>query len=100
MSTPVDAAPPPVLALGKREDGAHLTKPLPGTSTARIGRVAALSQNFERQVGGASPPKLTISMRSVTQAIAEMESKDKGASGAASAPLGGLTKGFNKPAAR
>ncbi|KAJ2556161.1 Bud site selection protein bud4 [Coemansia sp. RSA 1933] len=100
MSTPVDAAPPPVLALGKREDGAHLTKPLPGTSTARIGRVAALSQNFERQVGGASPPKLTISMRSVTQAIAEMESKDKGASGAASAPLGGLTRGFNKPAAR
>ncbi|KAJ2383671.1 hypothetical protein GGI23_007094, partial [Coemansia sp. RSA 2559] len=99
MSTPVDAMPPPVLAFGKRGDGAQSTKPLSGTSTARIGRVAALSQNFESQVG-ASPPKLTISMRSVTHAIAEVEAKNKGASGAVSAPLGGLTRNFNKPAAR
>ncbi|KAJ2762405.1 Bud site selection protein bud4 [Coemansia sp. BCRC 34490] len=102
MSTPVDAVPPQVQVVGRNVENARSSKPvslLSGTSTARIGRVAALSQNFERQVG-ASPPKLTISMRSVTAAVAEMEFKEKGGSGVVSAPLGGLNKGFSRPAAR
>ncbi|KAI9505162.1 hypothetical protein BX070DRAFT_221581 [Coemansia spiralis] len=103
MTTPADATPPLLLTPSKQSESPLAIKPLAmlnGTSTARIGRVAALSQNFERQTS-ASPPQISIPIRSVTSVVAEIESADKSAIGVVSAPLGVLVKEFgSKPAAR
>ncbi|KAJ2466605.1 Bud site selection protein bud4, partial [Coemansia sp. RSA 2337] len=83
MSTPPDSRPPSSLLPGKAAAQSNL-------NTARIGRVAALSQNFERQQqGNALPHRISIPVR-----------PDSVADQVASAPLGGHRSEFDKPVVR
>ncbi|KAJ1722734.1 Bud site selection protein bud4 [Coemansia erecta] len=89
MSTPAEARPPSALASP--------------SNSARIGRVAALSQNFERQKAALGPPpKIAIPGRASTStgnSPALLPAKDSSL-GAVSAPLGGTKLDFSKPVAR
>ncbi|KAJ2727041.1 Bud site selection protein bud4 [Coemansia sp. Benny D115] len=89
MSTPAEARPPSSLSQA-------------GGNSARIGRVAALSQNFERQqttIAGA-PPKIAIPGRASTGIGMLRDASDKHALGAASAPLNGKRTDFGRPVVR
>ncbi|KAJ2119592.1 Bud site selection protein bud4 [Coemansia sp. RSA 720] len=98
MSTPVDAQPPSLKLPGAESDVPTL--PRGGASSARIGRVAALSQNFERQQQkqpGWGGSRIVIPSRASAKAMA---SKDSGDLGVVSAPLGNANTLFRRPVAR
>ncbi|KAJ1838429.1 hypothetical protein LPJ73_007081, partial [Coemansia sp. RSA 2703] len=89
MSTPAEARPPSSLASP--------------SNSARIGRVAALSQNFERQKAVLGPPpKIAIPGRASTSTgnSPALLPSNGSALGAVSAPLGGMKLDFSKPVAR
>ncbi|KAJ2219514.1 hypothetical protein IWW45_009315, partial [Coemansia sp. RSA 485] len=87
MSTPAEARAPTLSAAT--------------SSTARIGRVAALSQNFERQQASlGAPPKIAIPGRVNSSAAMSYSAGDKTSLGVVSAPLGGFKMDFSKPVAR
>ncbi|KAJ2162031.1 Bud site selection protein bud4 [Coemansia sp. RSA 552] len=96
MSTPVDAQAPD-LDLPGASDTASSTGSASGSqynaNTARIGRVAALSQNFERQKHHYSTPPPRI-------AIPGRMNADQGSLGATSAPLGSMRMNFKRPVTR
>ncbi|KAJ2027055.1 hypothetical protein IWW57_002780, partial [Coemansia sp. S610] len=83
MSTPPESRPPSSLLAANKSS----------VSSARIGRVAALSQNFERQQGNALPHRISIPMRPDSAA-------DHHGVAVASAPLGGHRADFGQPVAR
>ncbi|KAJ2080807.1 Bud site selection protein bud4 [Coemansia sp. RSA 988] len=92
MSTPVDAQ-APVFNLPKPGD----TGPPPNNaSSARIGRVAALSQNFEKQTTTALP-RISIPSRA---AGSVRELAEKAALGVASAPLSNMASVNRRPPTR
>ncbi|KAJ2355600.1 hypothetical protein GGF43_002590, partial [Coemansia sp. RSA 2618] len=98
MSTPVDAQPPSLKLPGVGSDVGSGSRV--GASSARIGRVAALSQNFERQQqqqSGRGTPRIAIPSRASALAMA---SKNSGDLGAVSAPLGHARSGFKRPVTR
>ncbi|KAJ2470993.1 Bud site selection protein bud4 [Coemansia sp. RSA 2322] len=107
MSTPPDSRPPSSLlktAAGATGSGDAGGKTAAGKSSnanpARIGRVAALSQNFERQKS-ALPSHISIPLRPGSSASFRSEAGDKDAHLAvASAPLGGPRTDFSRPVAR
>ncbi|KAJ2810075.1 hypothetical protein GGI24_007091 [Coemansia furcata] len=95
MSTPPDSRPPSSLQPAKSAAQSNL-------NTARIGRVAALSQNFERQQqqqqqqqGNAIPHRITIPMR--PESVADQHD---GHGVVASAPLSVYRADFGKPVVR
>ncbi|KAJ2320058.1 Bud site selection protein bud4 [Coemansia sp. RSA 2704] len=92
MSTPVDAQPPALKLPGVGSDVASVSRP--SATSARIGRVAALSQNFERQQSQ-GPPRIAIPSRAA--ALADKQSIDKTA---LSAPLGNPKSMPKRPATR
>ncbi|KAJ2138539.1 hypothetical protein IW136_003095, partial [Coemansia sp. RSA 678] len=97
-STPADAQPPTLKLPGTDSDVPTL--PRGGASSARIGRVAALSQNFERQQqkqSGWGGSRIVIPSRA---SVLSMASKDSGDLGVVSAPLGNANTLFRRPVAR
>ncbi|KAJ1740850.1 Bud site selection protein bud4 [Coemansia sp. RSA 1086] len=90
MSTPIDAQPPSLRLDSSATEGSTMRS---SASTARIGRVAALSQNFERQQDQ-SMPRVVIPMRTA----AHYDPADK--NGAVSAPLNKLKHQYQRPATR
>ncbi|KAJ2796297.1 hypothetical protein H4R20_005579, partial [Coemansia guatemalensis] len=92
MSTPVDAQ-PPALNLPMPADP---SPSLHSTSSARIGRVAALSQNFEKQ-SAAVPPRISIPSRA---AGSVRDLAEKAALGVTSAPLSNMASATRRPPTR
>ncbi|KAJ2845237.1 hypothetical protein IWW36_004864, partial [Coemansia brasiliensis] len=90
MSTPIDAQPPLLRLESTAAEGSTVRS---NASTARIGRVAALSQNFERQQDQ-SIPRVVIPMRTA----AHYDPLDKGE--AVSAPLNKNKHKYQRPATR
>ncbi|KAJ1894606.1 hypothetical protein LPJ66_005087, partial [Kickxella alabastrina] len=87
MSSPMEPRPQSALSLAG--------------NSARIGRVAALSQNFERQKGALGPPPMiSIPGRASTGIKSAKDAANRLALGAMSAPLGGKRMDFGKPTAR
>ncbi|KAJ2614398.1 Bud site selection protein bud4 [Coemansia sp. RSA 1365] len=92
MSTPADAQPPALNLPISVDSGSQLHSP----SSARIGRVAALSQNFEKQ-NAAMPPRISIPSRA---AGSVRDLAEKAALDVASAPLCNMASATRRPPTR
>ncbi|KAJ2747081.1 Bud site selection protein bud4 [Coemansia sp. BCRC 34301] len=92
MSTPPDSRPPSSLLPAKATASGSAQLNI---NMARIGRVAALSQTFEKQQGNTLPHRISIPVR--PDIVADNLG---GHSVAVSAPLGGHRSDLSKPIAR
>ncbi|KAI8323934.1 hypothetical protein GQ54DRAFT_309715 [Martensiomyces pterosporus] len=101
MSTPPGARPPPsLLPAGAGDSSSTITvAALSGANSARIGRVAALSQNFERQAT-AGPSLISIPARANTVYGFDDGSADKGSLGLLSAPVDSHRPDIRMPVTR
>ncbi|KAJ1960649.1 hypothetical protein GGI12_003688, partial [Dipsacomyces acuminosporus] len=88
MSTPPEARPPSSLlsAVAGASNGTANAGVASGSNSARIGRVAALSQNFERQAT-AAPPSISIPARVVMPSSASFRAAEKATLGLLTAPV-------------